>query len=140
MFLKVSNAKTDSTVQTVSQDNQEKQAHYGLLQRYWLTDLKIYKISAKAKLWRPIGGPVVGATEDAMPKQASVSFLRHSDNQLEQSHSVCGRSNWLEHSQTSITPAAESKCAVYSDLLHISIYSIFLLIEVCRGCTLKLTV
>lgn len=93
MFLKVSNAKIDSIEQTVSQDNQEKQAHYGLLQRYWLTDLKIYKIS-----------------------------------------------NWLEHSQTSITPAAESKCAVYSDLLHISIYSIFLLIEVCRGCTLKLTV
>lgn len=74
-----------------------------------------------------------------MPKQASVSFLRRSDNQLEQSHSVCGRSNWLEHSQTSITPAAESKCAVYSDLLHISIYSIFLLIEVCGGCTLKLS-
>lgn len=70
----------------------------------------------------------------------TVSFLRRSDNQLEQSHSVCGRSNWLEHSQTSITPAAESKCAVYSDLLHISIYSIFLLIEVCGGCTLKLTV
>lgn len=115
---------------------------YGLLQRYWLTDLKICKISAKAKLWRPIDRPVVGATEHAMPKQASVqffSFVALITNQDDHIVSVAVLIGQNTHRHPSLPLLNQSVLCILIYCTYLSIYSIFLLIEVCGGCTLKLS-